>query len=58
MPWLHALLNDEDSDKLAQLYNVEYIPKMLLVAPDGSILANEETLRDGGLYKLLEEKLK
>jgi len=58
MPWLHALLSDTDADNLAQLYNVQYIPKMLLVGPDGKIIANEETLRDGGLEKKLEEIFK
>lgn len=58
MPWLHALLSDADADKLAMLYNVQYIPKMLLVGPDGKIIANEETLRDGGLEKKLEEIFK
>ncbi len=58
MPWLHALLNDVDAETLANLYNVQYIPKMLLVGPDGKIIANEETLRDGGLEKKLEEIFK
>lgn len=58
MPWLHALLSDTDADNLANLYNVQYIPKMLLVGPDGKIIANEETLRDGGLEKKLEEIFK
>ena len=55
MPWLHALLSDADAENIAGLYNVEYIPKMLLVSPEGEIIANEETLRDGGLMKKLEE---
>ncbi len=55
MPWLHALLNDDDAENIAGLYNVEYIPKMLLVSPEGEVIANEETLRDGGLMKKLEE---
>ena len=55
MPWLHALLSDSDAEKIATLYNVEYIPKMLLVSPEGEVIANEETLRDGGLMKKLEE---
>lgn len=55
MPWLHALLSDTDGETIANLYNVEYIPKMLLVSPKGEIIGNEETLRDGGLMKKLEE---
>jgi thiol-disulfide isomerase/thioredoxin len=58
MPWLHALLSDADADNLAMLYNVQYIPKMLLVGPDGKIIANEETLREGGVEKKLEEIFK
>ncbi len=58
MPWLHALLSDADSENIGTLYNVEFIPKMLLISPDGKIVANEETLRDGGLEKKLEELLK
>lgn len=54
MPWLHALLSDADAEKIASLYNVEFIPKMLLVSPEGDIMANEETLRDGGLMRKLE----
>ncbi|GJQ31817.1 MAG: hypothetical protein HBSAPP04_06560 [Ignavibacteriaceae bacterium] len=55
MPWLHALLSDTDGETIANLYNVEYIPKMLLVSPKGEIIGNEETLRDGGLMKKLED---
>jgi len=55
MPWLHALLNDVDAENIGALYNVEFIPKMLLVSPEGKIIANEETLRDGGLEKKLAE---
>jgi len=55
MPWLHALLSDADAENIGTLYNVEFIPKMLLVSPEGKIIANEETLRDGGLEKKLAE---
>lgn len=58
MPWLHAILTEKETENIINLYQIMYIPKMLLISPEGEVIGNEETLGNGGLTKKLEEIFK
>lgn len=57
MPWKHSLLQSFESD-VARNFGVSGIPKVLLVSPDGIILAVDEELRGSELFKTVSQFIK
>ncbi len=58
MPWLHAFMKNDPNRKVVKTFQVEYIPKPILIGPDGKILATESSLRGKNLEKTLADFLK
>lgn len=56
MPWKHIVPSDQ-GEQIATVFEVFYIPRMLLVDAHGNIIGTEEILRGGGLEKALAELL-
>ncbi|MBE2280695.1 MAG: redoxin domain-containing protein [Ignavibacteriaceae bacterium] len=56
MPWKHIVPADQ-GEQIATVFEVFYIPRMLLVDANGNIIGTEEILRGGGLEKALAELL-
>ena len=57
MPWHHALPLGKVRDNLMTLFQVRGIPHVLLVGPDGRILAQDEDLRGKALEATLGQYL-
>ncbi len=57
MPWLHTFVEKGFDSPLAQTFEVQGIPKPILVAPDGTIVAVESELRGENLERTLEKFL-
>jgi len=57
MPWMHSFIEGNFSSPLAKAFEVEGIPKPILVGPDGTIIAEGSFLRDTELPKTLERHL-
>jgi len=57
MPWNHAFLEGAWKHPLASTFGVVGIPKVLLIGPDGRILATDGELRGGRLESTLERLL-
>jgi len=57
MPWLHTFVEKGFDSPLAQTFEVQGIPKPILVAPDGTIVAIESELRGENLERTLEKFL-
>lgn len=57
MPWLHTFVHKGFSSDLAKSFEVQGIPKPILVAPDGTIVAMEGELRGETLEKTLIKHL-
>ncbi len=55
MPWLHTLLAAGRKSKLAQLMEVQSLPKTILVDPNGLILAVGTSLLDTSFIQKLEQ---
>lgn len=53
MPWLHTFLDPSIRDQVAQTFEVEGIPKPILVSPEGVIIATEAELRGDKLERTL-----
>lgn len=58
MPWLHAFMQKDPNRKVVRTFQVQYIPKPILIGPDGRILALESSLRGDALEKTLADFLK
>ncbi|RMG69237.1 MAG: hypothetical protein D6715_00170 [Calditrichaeota bacterium] len=58
MPWLHALLKGGFNDPVARAFDVQGIPRPVLVGPEGNILAVEGDLRGEKLVATLNQYLK
>jgi thiol-disulfide isomerase/thioredoxin len=58
MPWSQALLDEDSFVNLDGLFNLQFLPKMLLVSPEGKVIALEDVLTGGKLEKKLEEVFK
>lgn len=58
MPWQHVFLSAEERDEAAIVFEVQGIPKPILVGADGKILASESELRGDNLDRTLEKYLK
>lgn len=57
MPWLHAFVDGGFRSELAQAFEVQGIPKPVLVNPEGIIVATEGELRGDRLEQTLEKFL-
>ena len=57
MPWLHTFVEGGFNSELAQAFEVQGIPKPILVDPNGIIVATEGELRGESLEKTLERYL-
>lgn len=57
MPWRHVFVEGAFNHPVAKSFGVTGIPKPILVGPDGTIIATEESLRGETLSKTLEELL-
>jgi len=57
MPWLHAFLKKGFNHPISKRFEVNGIPKPVLVGPKGIILASEDNLRGEGLIKTLGKYL-
>ena len=53
MPWRHAFPQGKDTDALMASFQVRGIPHILLIGPDGTILATTEDLRGSKLEETL-----
>lgn len=58
MPWQHAFLEGGTEHPLCKALQVQAIPRMFLLGPDGRILASDESLRGGNLEHTLASVLK
>lgn len=58
MPWMHCFSPGVWKNDAARIFEVNGIPKPILVSPDGIIVAMEETLRGENLEKTLERFVK
>lgn len=58
MPWLNAYLGPDWNQPLVKSFEVEGIPKPLLIGKDGKILATEKDLRGDKLDKTLSNYFK
>ncbi len=57
MPWLHSLAEGGFKSPLAESFDVWVIPKLILVGPDGTILATGGELRGDQLEVTLARHL-
>lgn len=57
MPWLHAFVEKGFESDVARVFEVDGIPKPLLVDPNGMIVAMQDELRGDMLEKTLERVL-
>jgi hypothetical protein len=57
MPWRHTVLTGLFKDPVCEQFEVQSVPKPILVGPDGTILATGESLRGNELEKTLERFL-
>jgi len=57
MPWLHSFVQGGFSSELAGLFEVDGIPKPILIDPDGKIVAMGSELRGDELDKTLDKFL-
>jgi hypothetical protein len=57
MPWRHAFPRGKEASTLNASFQVRAIPHVLLIGPDGTILATTESLRGEKLAQTLDEKL-
>lgn len=57
MPWLHTFVVEGFRSELAKRFEVNGIPKPILVDPTGKIIATEDKLRGENLEKTLSEVL-
>ena len=57
MPWLHSLVEGGFESPLAESFDVWTIPKLILVGPDGTILATDSELRGDRLEATLARHL-
>ncbi len=57
MPWTHTVLTGLFDDDVAKAFQVQAIPKPVLVNPEGIIVASDDKLRGEGLEKTLEKYL-
>ncbi|RMH42577.1 MAG: TlpA family protein disulfide reductase [Deltaproteobacteria bacterium] len=56
MPWDHAVVDGEDAAAFKQALEVAGLPTLLLVGPDGTIIATGLQLRGGGLEAILARR--
>lgn len=57
MPWLHAYVEGGFKSELAEAFEVRGIPEPILIGPDGTIVATEETLRGEELFTTITAHL-
>ncbi len=57
MPWLHAFLPKAFDNEVAKAFEVQGIPRPILVSPEGIILAIDSQLRGDNLFKTLKKFL-
>jgi thiol-disulfide isomerase/thioredoxin len=57
MPWRHAFPQGKEADALMAAFQVRGIPHILLIGPDGTILATTEDLRGSKLEETLRRCL-
>lgn len=58
MPWMHCFSPGVWKNDATRIFEVNGIPKPILVSPDGTIVALEESLRGAQLEKTLEKFVK
>ena len=58
MPWLHTFLEGSLKSEITNKFEVDGIPKPILVGPDGTILATESELRGESLEGTLRRFIK
>ncbi len=57
MPWLHTFIGRSSKSNILNEFEVAFIPKPILVNPQGIIIAMGDSLRGDGLEKTLEKDL-
>jgi thiol-disulfide isomerase/thioredoxin len=57
MPWLHSFVENGYDNELSKAFEVDGIPKPILIDPDGKIIATEVDLRGERLEKTLAKFL-
>jgi thiol-disulfide isomerase/thioredoxin len=57
MPWLHSFVEGGFDNQLIQDFEVKGLPKMILIGPDGKIVASDWDLLDQNLEKILDKYL-
>jgi hypothetical protein len=58
MPWLHTFVEGGFKSELGKKFEVMWIPKPILVGPQGIILEVDDALRGENLEKTLAKFLK
>ncbi len=57
MPWMHVYLTGAEKEKISKDFEVDGIPKPILIDPQGKIIATETELRGNDLDKTLSKYL-
>jgi thiol-disulfide isomerase/thioredoxin len=57
MPWAHAVPDEATHKQLSELFGIVGIPTMVLVGPDGTILASSPRLNGGNLGEVAGSRL-
>ena len=57
MPWAHAVPDEATHKQLSELFGIVGIPTMVLVGPDGVILASSPRLDGGNLGEIAKTYL-
>lgn len=57
MPWLHSFVEGGFDNQLIQDFEVKGLPKMILIGPDGKIIASDLDLLEQNLEKTLNKYL-
>jgi len=57
MPWEHVYLTGAEKEKISKEFEVDGIPKPILIDPQGTIIATEMELRGDDLEKTLSKYL-
>jgi thiol-disulfide isomerase/thioredoxin len=57
MPWMHAFLGIRSTDPVLKIFEIQGIPKPVLVGPKGNIVAVDVDLRGGNLEATIKKHL-
>ena len=58
LPWLNSLVTESINSNLAEIFEISYIPKTILIDPNGIIIAIDRDLRGEKLEKTLAKFIK